>query len=581
MGCNHSKKLDDVDCVKTSKLNEASREVGCKELVNNEKGKNSEKKPKRGRVLEGKLSFDAVVTEKYEIKALIGRGSFSRVVRVEHKETKQPYAIKMLKVRGGKNGFESEVAVLRKVKHDYIVQLYEVFECPERIYLVMELATGGELLDRIVCRGSFTEHDATRVLIMVLEGVSYLHSLGITHRDLKPENLLYYHPGNDSKIMITDFGFSSAFQNSDSATMDTICGTPEYIAPEILKRQPYTNAVDMWAIGVITHILLSGEMPFSDENRTRMYHAILKAKYSYITEAWKDVSEQAKNFIDKLLVVDPGKRMTADQALRDPWIALSVASSSLKDLHRSFSQNWLKSSSRLNSAKSNASQNWVKSGSRMSSAKSNASQNSTRSLRSGRCKQKNSSPLPLDTTAQSDEFKQGGTKSKDLKDLNVKLTKQLAEKLHSVINEDDREFFNSTTTENECEVAVLKVTREWTGNRQHGVRGDPDTNIQTIDSSWNVKSKTDNSSPLQHPLTHETSNEKAKTKPIPIVRDGAQLSHLVMRDNFLGGQSAPETSQNWFQDSIRRTSYAGESLTKFHSLSPSRKNRVFCTYDSS
>lgn len=285
MGCNHSKKLDDEDCVKTSKLpNEASREVWCKEQVNNEMGKNSEKKPKKGRVLEGKLSFDAVVTEKYEIKALIGRGSFSRVVRVEHKETKQPYAIKMIKVRGAKDGFESEVAVLRKVKHDYIVQLYEVFECPERVYLVMELATGGELLDRIVCRGSFTEHDATRVLSMVLEGVRYLHSLGITHRDLKPENLLYYHPGNDSKIMITDFGFSNALQNSDSETMDTICGTPEYIAPEILKRQPYTNAVDMWAIGVITHILLSGEMPFSDENRTRMYHAILKAKYSYSGE---------------------------------------------------------------------------------------------------------------------------------------------------------------------------------------------------------------------------------------------------------------------------------------------------------
>lgn len=563
MGCNHSKKLDDEDCVKTSKLNEASREVGCKELVNNEKGKNSEKKPKRGRVLEGKLSFDAVVTEKYEIKALIGRGSFSRVVRVEHKETKQPYAIKMIKVRGGKDSFESEVAVLRKVKHDYIVQLYEVFECPERIYLVMELATGGELLDRIVCRGSFTEHDATRVLIMVLEGVSYLHSLGITHRDLKPENLLYYHPGNDSKIMITDFGFSSAFQNSDSATMDTICGTPEYIAPEILKRQPYTNAVDMWAIGVITHILLSGEMPFSDENRTRMYHAILKAKYSYISEAWKDVSEQAKNFIDKLLVVDPCKRMTAEQALRDPWIALSVASSNLKDLHRSFSQNWLKSSSRLNSAKSNASQNWVKNGSRLSSANSNASQNSTRSLRSGRSKRKNSSTVPQETTVQSEEIKQSGTKSKDLRDSNVKLTK------HSVINEDDREFFNSTNTEHEGEVAVLKVTTEWDNNWQHGVRQGPDFNGQTIDSTWTVQSMADDS------------NEEIQTKPIPIVRNGAQLSHLVLRDNFFEEQTAQETSQNWFQDSIRRTSYAGESLSKFHSLSPSRKNKVFCTYDSS
>lgn len=285
MGCSHSKKLADEDNVKSSKLpdeGKAAREGWpVKEAVNNEMGKNSEKKPKKGRVFEGKLSFDPVVTEKYEIKALIGRGSFSRVVRVEHKKTKQPYAIKMIKVRGGKDVFESEVAVLRKVKHEYIVQLHEVYECPERVYLVMELATGGELFDRIVCRGSFTERDATRVMYMVLDGVRYLHSLGITHRDLKPENLLYYHPGNDSKIMITDFGLSNTRQNSDSETMDTTCGTPEYIAPEILKRQSYTNAVDMWAIGVITHILLSGEMPFLDENRTRMYKAILKAKYSY------------------------------------------------------------------------------------------------------------------------------------------------------------------------------------------------------------------------------------------------------------------------------------------------------------
>lgn len=290
MGCNNSKKLDDEDCVKTSKLPDeeiASHEVCTKLTVNNESRKNSEKKPKKGRVLEGKLSLDPVVTDNYEIKAIVGRGSFSRVVRVEHKKTKQPYAIKMIKVQGSKDVFESEVAVLRKVKHDYIVQLYEVFECPERVYMVMELATGGELFDRIVSKGSFTEHDATRVMSMVLDGVRYLHSLGITHRDLKPENLLYYHPGNDSKIMITDFGLSNTRQNSDSETMDTTCGTPEYIAPEILMSQSYTNSVDMWAIGVITHILLSGEMPFLDENRTRMYKAILKAKYSYNGEVSK------------------------------------------------------------------------------------------------------------------------------------------------------------------------------------------------------------------------------------------------------------------------------------------------------
>ena len=286
MGCKNSKKLPAEEYyVKTSKLHEVpSREFCPAPAVNNEMGKNTERKPKKGRVLEGRFSFDPVVTENYDIKALIGRGSFSRVVRVEHKKTKQPYAIKMIKIRGGRDVFESEVAVLRKVKHDYIVQLYEVYECPERVYLVMELATGGELFDRIVCRGSFTERDATRVLYMVLEGVRYLHSLGTTHRDLKPENLLYYHPGNESKIMITDFGLSNTRQNAANETMDTTCGTPEYIAPEILLRQSYTNAVDMWAIGVITHILLSGQMPFADENRTRLYKAILKVKYSYSGE---------------------------------------------------------------------------------------------------------------------------------------------------------------------------------------------------------------------------------------------------------------------------------------------------------
>lgn len=227
--------------------------------------------------------FDPRVTAKYDIKALIGRGSFSRVVRVEHRVTKQPYAIKMIDRLQGKEVFESELNVLRRVRHQYIIQLVEVFEAPEKVYMVMELATGGELFDRIIAKGSFTERDATRVLNMVLDGVRYLHELGITHRDLKPENLLYYHPGHDSKIMITDFGLSALRKGPDDF-MRTTCGTPEYIAPEILARKPYTCQVDLWAVGVITYILLSGTMPFDDENRTRLYRLILKAKYSYAGE---------------------------------------------------------------------------------------------------------------------------------------------------------------------------------------------------------------------------------------------------------------------------------------------------------
>lgn len=242
--------------------------------------------PQRRKVAKYRAKFDPRVTAKYDIKALIGRGSFSRVVRVEHKSTRQPYAIKMIETRyrEGREVCESELCVLRRVRHANVIQLVEVFETAERVYMVMELATGGELFDRIIARGSFTERDATRVLQMVLDGLKYLHTLGITHRDLKPENLLYYHPGADSKIIITDFGLASSRKKGDECLMKTTCGTPEYIAPEILVRKPYTNAVDMWALGVIAYILLSGTMPFDDDNRMRLYQQILKGKYSFSGE---------------------------------------------------------------------------------------------------------------------------------------------------------------------------------------------------------------------------------------------------------------------------------------------------------
>ncbi|XP_035272598.1 serine/threonine-protein kinase H1 homolog [Anguilla anguilla] len=311
--------------------------------------------PRRSKAAKYRAKFDPRVTAKYDIKALIGRGSFSRVVRVEHKSTRQPYAIKMIETRcqEGREVCESELGVLRRVRHANIIQLIEVFETAERVYMVMELATGGELFDRIIARGSFTERDATRVLQMVLDGVKYLHTLGITHRDLKPENLLYYHPGADSKIMITDFGLASTRRRGNECLMKTTCGTPEYIAPEILVRKPYTNAVDMWALGVISYILLSGTMPFEDENRTRLYRQILKGKYSFSGEPWPNVSNLAKDFIERVLTVDPAARLSAGQALKHPWIVSMAASSSMKNLHRSISQNLLKrASSRCHSTKS-------------------------------------------------------------------------------------------------------------------------------------------------------------------------------------------------------------------------------------
>ncbi|XP_041454022.1 serine/threonine-protein kinase H1-like [Lytechinus variegatus] len=321
-----------------------------------------------------KVKFDPRVNAKYDIKALIGTGTYSRVVRVEHRSTRQPYAIKMVeKKRDGKQFWEVELTILRRVRHSNIIQLLEVYDGKDRIYMIMELATGGELFDRIVTRGNFTERDATRVLHMVLDAMRYLHGLGITHRDLKPENLLYYHPGNESKIMITDFGLASFRKNAEGPEnnmMRTICGTPEYISPEILLRKPYTQSVDLWAIGVVAYILLSGRMPFDDDNRTRLYRKILRAKYSFTGDPWKDVSPAGKDFIDKLLVINPSERMTASQAMKHPWIVTMAAQSSLKNLQRSISQNWLKhTSTRSRSARS---------------TRSNHSNKSSKSLRSNR-----------------------------------------------------------------------------------------------------------------------------------------------------------------------------------------------------
>lgn len=234
---------------------------------------------------------------RYDIKALIGHGSFSRVVRVEHRATRQPFAIKMMEVAApeGHEVCASELAVLQRVSHSNVIQLIEVFQFPQRVYMVLELATGGELLDRVVSRGHFTERDATQAIRMVLAGVGYLHRLGITHRDLKPENLLYYHPGADSRLLVTDFGLATfggagtevPDDGADHTKADktwplrTTCGTPEYMAPEVLLRRPYSSSVDMWALGVIAYVLLSGSLPFEDDSRTRLYRSIVRGKYSF------------------------------------------------------------------------------------------------------------------------------------------------------------------------------------------------------------------------------------------------------------------------------------------------------------
>ncbi|XP_075766160.1 calcium/calmodulin-dependent protein kinase type 1G isoform X2 [Pelodiscus sinensis] len=249
----------------------------------------------------------------------LGSGAFSEVFLVKQRITGKLFALKCIKkspvIRD--SSLENEIAVLKKIKHENIVTLEDIYESATHYYLVMQLVSGGELFDRILERGVYTEKDASVVIRQVLAAVKYLHENGIVHRDLKPENLLYLTPEENSKIMITDFGLSKMEQNG---IMSTACGTPGYVAPEVLAQKPYSKAVDCWSIGVITYILLCGYPPFYEETESKLFEKIKEGYYEFESPFWDDISESAKDFICHLLEKDPNERFTCEKALRHPWI---------------------------------------------------------------------------------------------------------------------------------------------------------------------------------------------------------------------------------------------------------------------
>ncbi|XP_026054481.1 calcium/calmodulin-dependent protein kinase IGa [Carassius auratus] len=259
----------------------------------------------------------------FHFKEVLGSGSFSEVYLVQERKTGNLYALKCVKKKQlHHSNLENEIKVLRRIKHDNVVGLEDFYETRTHYYLVMELVSGGELFDRILDRGVYTEKDASCVIKQVLEAVSYLHQNSIVHRDLKPENLLYYSPDENAKIMISDFGLSKM---ADHGVMSTACGTPGYVAPEVLAQKPYSKAVDCWSIGVITYILLSGYPPFYEENETRLFAKIMKAEYAFHSPYWDEISESAKDFIRHMMEKNPNKRFTTEQALGHLWISGDTA----------------------------------------------------------------------------------------------------------------------------------------------------------------------------------------------------------------------------------------------------------------
>ncbi|KAL2137098.1 hypothetical protein VTI74DRAFT_8730 [Chaetomium olivicolor] len=264
---------------------------------------------------------------RYKVGKVLGAGSYSVVKECIHIDTGRYYAAKVINKRlmaGREHMVRNEIAVLKKVSmgHQNILTLVDYFETMNNLYLVTDLALGGELFDRICRKGSYYESDAADLIRAVLSAVAYLHDHGIVHRDLKPENLLFRTPEDNADLLIADFGLSRIMDEEQFHVLTTTCGTPGYMAPEIFKKTGHGKPVDLWALGVITYFLLCGYTPFDRDSDFEEMQAILNADYSFTPiEYWRGVSDSAKDFIRRCLTIDPAKRMTAHEALQHPFVA--------------------------------------------------------------------------------------------------------------------------------------------------------------------------------------------------------------------------------------------------------------------
>jgi len=252
----------------------------------------------------------------------LGSGHFAKVKKVTRKSDGQEAACKIIKKPKDlkkQKMVEVEHRILTSVDHPNVVKCYDVYETDERMYLFLELMEGGELFDRIVDQGHYTEKEAAVTTYKLLSALKHMHDKGIAHRDLKPENMLMGSKSLDAEVKITDFGLSKFF-DEQSNVMKTPCGTPGYIAPEVLHMRGYDKACDVWSLGVIVYILLCGFPPFYADNDAQLFERIKSGQYEFIKPYWDPVSETAKEFIRSMLQVDPKKRATVDQLLGNPWL---------------------------------------------------------------------------------------------------------------------------------------------------------------------------------------------------------------------------------------------------------------------
>jgi len=287
----------------------------------------------------GEISYPADLEKSYRVsKKVLGVGSFAIVKECVEKETGNPYALKVLTkkaIKGKENMLTTELGVLKRVNHPNIVKLIDLYESNDGVYIITDLAEGGELFHQLLLKGSYTEKDAAGLVKQMLEGVAYLHDHEIVHRDLKPENLLFKDKSDDPRLMITDFGLSKIMKSSNDILM-TACGTPGYVAPEVLLQIGHGKPVDIWSVGVITYTLLCGYSPFWGEDQISLFENIKSGIYEYEEDYWSEISVSAKDLIDKMLEFDPARRITSHQALKHDWFKSAANVDILENVKKKF-----------------------------------------------------------------------------------------------------------------------------------------------------------------------------------------------------------------------------------------------------
>jgi len=233
------------------------------------------------------------------------------------------YAIKLIdKAASGVNVTDKEIAVMLRIHHENCVNLYEVYETETEVQMVLECLEGGDLFDQIINNGSYTEAAAKVVMKKICIGVQYMHTQGIMHRDLKPENILLVSEDSAMDVKVADFGLSRLFPEGagPGQKTGTVCGTPVYVAPEVLAKKQYGYGVDVWALGVIAYIMLCGSPPFPLDMDPKSVRMVRTSTFYFQSPDWDDISDDCKDFIKQMIVADPEERAKMEDVLAHPFL---------------------------------------------------------------------------------------------------------------------------------------------------------------------------------------------------------------------------------------------------------------------